>query len=284
MKYAMISQNAGKLPVSKACKALCVRREGYYEWQRGRNSPQSLRDALLTGKIRQVFLESDRIYGARRIHMALRKAGEITSRRRVRRLMDEAGLMSKTKRKFLATTDSRHNLPVSDNLLKQSFCVSQPNTVWVSDFTYVPTGEGWLYLCAVVDLYSRKVVGFAMDKTITRNLAIQALENAFIRRRPKDTLIVHTDRGSQYCSKDFQSFLWQHRALSSMSRKGNPYDNACAESFFKTIKIECIHHSSFKTRHDAIMVISRYIERFYNERRLHSHLGYLSPCEFELAC
>lgn len=282
MKYALI-ESSYNLSCCKACRALGVRREGYYAWRRRKASPRHQQRRRLAGEVQRIFLQSDRIYGARRIAKTLAASGQPVARKTVGRIMQEQSLRPKAYRRYTVTTDSRHCLPIAPNLLQQHFAVSQPNTVWVSDFTYVPTDEGWLYLCTVVDLYSRRVVGYAMDSQITRHLAIQAFNNAFWRRRPDDTLIVHTDRGSQYCSADFQALVWKHRALSSMSRKGNPYDNACAETFFKTIKTECINHHSFKTRKDATVIISHYIELFYNERRLHSSLGYRSPCQFELA-
>jgi transposase InsO family protein len=185
--------------------------------------------------------------------------------------------------KYKATTNSKHSLPVSPNLVRQDFSVAVPNLVWVTDITYVSTGEGWLYLAAVVDLYSRRVVGWATSNKIDRFLAVEALEMAITRRRPKAGLIVHSDRGSVFCSEDFRRKLEIFKCVSSMSRKGNCYDNACAESFFHSIKVEWLQHKHFYTRNQARLAIEEYIELFYNRIRLHSSIGYISPCDFEKA-
>ena len=196
--------------------------------------------------------------------------------------MRENGIYAKTKRKFKATTDSRHNYPVAENLVKQNFSVDGPNKLWVADITYIPTDEGWLYLAAILDLFNRKIVGWAMDKTMTRQLVLKALRQAVGRERPPAGLVHHSDRGSQYASYKYQQALKDHQIVCSMSRKGNCYDNACMESFFSTLKRELIYGRRFRTRAEARQAIFEYIEVFYNRIRLHSALGYLSPVEYEL--
>jgi putative transposase len=196
--------------------------------------------------------------------------------------MRENGIYAKTKRKFKATTDSRHNYPVAENLVKQNFSVDGPNKLWVADITYIPTDEGWLYLAAILDLFNRKIVGWAMDKTMTRQLVLKALRQAVGRERPPAGLVHHSDRGSQYASYKYQQALKDHQIVCSMSRKGNCYDNACMESFFSTLKRELIYGRRFRTRAEARQAIFEYIEVFYNRIRLHSALGYLSPVECEL--
>ena len=210
-----------------------VRRQGYYEWD-ARQETQSVRfrqDAILTAKIKNIFYESKRRYGARKIRQALRRDGWVLSRKRIRRLMQANGLVAITFRRHVNTTDSKHGLAVFPNLLKRDFTAKAVNRVWVSDFTYIRTDEGWLYLCSVLDIASRRVVGWSVSKTIDRHLAIAALENAIENRRPEKGFIFHTDRGSQYASFDFRNAVARYGGLQSMSSPGNPYDNACAESF-----------------------------------------------------
>lgn len=237
-------------------------------------------DRVLTVQIKELFYESDRIYGARKIRALLARKGWEVSRKRVRRLMYAAGLVPVTFRKRVNTTNSRHDLEVFPNLLKQDFRVALPNKAWVSDFTYIPTDEGWLYLCSVMDLYSRSVVGWAVSNTIDRTLAISALKNAVQNRKPERGLIFHSDRGCQYASGDFRNALAELGGIQSMSRTGCPYDNACAESFFKTIKVECLNRRHFPTREAAQRAVGAYI-LFYNRVRIHQYLGYLTPARFE---
>lgn len=282
MKYAMIEKHAGGLSVSKACKLIEVRRQGYYEWRNRRDGQRERQDRALTVKIKDIFYGSDRIYGARKIRAVLRTMGWKVSRKRVRRLMSIEGLVPVTFRRRVNTTDSKHNPDIFPNLLKQDFRVALPNKTWVSDFTYIPTDEGWLYLCSVIDLFNKGVVGWAVSGTIDRNLAVAALENAVKNRKPERGFIFHTDRGCQYASSDFRNAVTKMGGIQSMSRAGTPYDNACAETFFKTIKVECLDRKHFETRkaaEDAVMV---YI-LFYNRRRIHQSLGYLTPTAFEEA-
>jgi len=278
----MIQKHAGKLSVSAACRLLGVRRQGYYEWlNREENHPIRFRqDELLTVKIKNIFYESKRIYGARKIQQLLRAERHYIGRKRIRRLMSQAGLVPITFRRHVTTTDSKHSLPVFPNLLNQGLTAPAANRVWVSDFTYIPTDEGWLYLCSVLDIYSRRVVGWAVSKTIDRHLAIEAFENAVKTRKPEQEFLFHTDRGSQYASADFRNTVAKHGGIQSMSGSGNPYDNAYAESFFRSLKMECVDPSHFSSRKQAADEIALYM-LFYNRIRIHASLGYRSPADFE---
>ena len=257
-----------------------VRRQGYYEYQQRKGSPREIRDRMLTAKIKNIFYEAKRIYGARKIREELRKGGDWVSRKRIRRLMEAAGLVPASWRSSVRTTVADPGAAPFPNLLKQDFKVALPNLTWVSDFTYVPTDEGWLYLCTFVDLFSRRVVGWAVSSTIDRQLAIAALRNAVANRRPGQRLVIHTDRGCQYTSWDFRREVAAIGGIQSMSRSGTPYDNACAETFFKALKIECINRVHFRDRKEAENTIAEYL-LFYNRRRIHQSLGYLSPVDFE---
>lgn len=257
-----------------------MRRQGYYEYLKRKGSRVEIRDRHLTAQIKNIFYASNRIYGARKIIQMLSRQGVYTSRKRVRRLMRSAGLVPVVWRKSTRTTVADPNASVFPNLLQQDFRVGLPNRTWVSDFTYIPTDEGWLYLCAFIDLFSRRVVGWAVSDTIDRHLAIQAFRKAVEARRPDKGLVIHTDRGCQYTSWDFRREAAACGALQSMSRPGSPYDNACAESFFKTIKTECTDRERFRTRSEAADTIASYL-LFYNRSRLHQSLHYLSPASFE---
>lgn len=268
--------------MSHACRALKVRRQGYYEWetrQRDR-TVRERQDEILTAKIKNIFYESMRRYGARKIMRLLRRDGWIVSRKRVRRLMLGSGLVPITYRRHVATTNSRHDLGVFPNLLERKFTAETTNKVWVSDFTYIRTDEGWLYLCSVLDICSRRVVGWAVSRTIDRHLAITSLEKAVKNRRPGRGFIFHADRGCQYASSDFRSAVAHHGGIQSMSGPGNPCDNACAETFFRSLKVECVDASHFATRGQAAEAIGEYM-LFYNRRRIHASLDYRTPVEFE---
>jgi len=230
-----------------------------------------------------IFTKSRNTYGTRRIQRALAKEGLQISRRRIKKLMNEQGLVVKTKKKFKATTDSKHSLPVADNLLDRDFNPMRANQTYAGDITYVPTEEGWLYLAVVIDLYSRQIVGWSMDRTMRAELVNNALLMAIWKRKPARGLLWHTDRGSQYASDSHRALLKEHGIIQSMSRKGNCWDNAVSESFFHTLKTELIHHHKFKTREEAKQAIFEYIEIFYNRVRMHSANDYLSPVEFEQA-
>lgn len=263
------------------CKCLQVSRSSYYEWLKKDESTREKVNKELIKMIKGIFEKSRSSYGPRRIKKELAKQNMICSLRRIGRLMESEGLACKTKRKFKATTDSKHNLPVSPNLLARQFQVSKPDRYWVGDITYIPTEEGWLYLAVVIDLYSRKVIGWSMSNRMTADLVNNAIFMAIWSRKPAKNLIWHTDRGSQYASRSHRNILRQHGIIQSMSRKGNCWDNAVSESFFGTLKTELIHHYKFKTREDAHKIIFEYIEVFYNRIRIHSANDYLSPVEFE---
>ena len=263
------------------CKFMNVSRSGYYEWLTNPGSNKVKEDKELGCKIKEIFEEGRRNYGTRPIKKALHRQNITVSRKRIARLMVEANLVCKTKRKFKVTTDSKHNKPVAPNLLDRKFKVSAANCYWVGDITYVSTEEGWLYLATVIDLFSRKVIGWSMNNNMKADLVNNALLMAIWQRKPKKGLIWHTDRGSQYCSDSHLQIINQHGIIQSMSRKGNCWDNAVAESFFSTIKTEIIFQHKFKTREEAKHAIFEYIEVFYNRVRMHSTNDYLSPVIYE---
>ena len=234
-----------------------------------------------TQQIVKIYKESRKTYGSPRIRRKLSKKGIHCGKKRIERLMREAGIQAIQKRKFKVTTDSKHSLPVAENILNREFDAGSPNMSWVSDITYINTDEGWLYLAAVMDLCSRRIVGYSIQKYLTRDLVIEAMKMAVANRHPGRGLIAHSDRGSQYASSDYQRMLQQHGFICSMSRKGNCWDNSPMESFFKTLKVELIYQRHYKRRSDAKLEIFEYIEVFYNRLRLHSALGYESPADFE---
>lgn len=264
------------------CRVLKLSPSGFYAWLERRPSEREIDDARLIDKIRTIWDASRGSYGVRRIHRQLLNDGESCSRNRVARLMRKCGLKSKRRRKYRVTTDSNHSFAVAENLLEREFFSAGPNQVWASDITYIWTMEGWLYLAAIIDLHSRMVVGWSMSERLERSLVIDALNMAVGRRNPSPGLIHHSDRGSQYASNDYRVALAEHKMLCSMSRKGDCWDNAVAESFFSTLKTELVYNSLFRTRYQARRDIFEYIEVFYNRIRLHSTLGYLSPAQFEL--
>jgi len=263
------------------CQVLNVSRSGYYSWLNRTPSKRKLENEELKIKIAEIYWQSRGTYGSPRIHEKLKKEGYHYNIKRIARLMKELGLKAIQKRKFKVTTDSNHNYPVKENLLKREFDVDTPNKAWVSDITYISTQEGWLYLTVIIDLYSRKVVGWSMNKRMTKQLVIDALIMAVKKRKPSKGLIFHSDRGSQYASHDFQNSLLRYGMKSSMSRKGDCWDNAVAESFFSSLKIELIYHNRYQYRSQARQDIFEYIEVFYNKDRLHSYLDYKSPEEYE---
>ena len=265
------------------CKVLSVSRSAYYAWLKTPESISHKQNKKLLHHIRVVYRQNRGVYGSPRIHRALALQGVSCGRNRVARLMREDGLKAKTKKRYKATTDSKHNFPVAPNLLQRDFLPESPDQVWAGDITYIWTTEGWLYLAVVIDLYSRSVVGEAMDKQMTRQLVINAMTMAIQRRHPSKGLIFHSDRGSQYASRDYQNLLAKHGISSSMSRKGDCWDNAPVESFFGSLKQEMIFFQRYKSRLQARKDIFDYSERFYNRRRLHSTLGYLSPADYEAA-
>jgi len=280
MKYKFIEKYRSSFEVGKMCRALKVSRSGYYRWW---NNPMSRRDKEnkeLVGEIRRIHERSRCTYGSPRIHAELRDRGYSIGRNRVARLMKMNKIRAKTKKKFKVTTHSKHKYPLSPNLLKDIEIV-RPDQAWVSDITYIRTFEGWLYLCIIMDLYSRSIVGWSMEERLTKELVLKSLEMAYRRRASGKGLIFHSDRGSQYASDEFRRSLLQKGIIASMSGKGNCYDNAYAESFIHTIKVEEVYGSSYRTREVAKSRLFEYIEVFYNKIRRHSGLGYLSPYQFE---
>lgn len=258
-----------------------VSRSGYYDWL---NRPQSNRDKenkKLTQMIKEIFIKNRNIYGTRRIVRILANDGIFISRHRIGKLMAKANLKCKTKKKFKVTTDSKHNKPISPNLLNRQFNVTRPDTYWVGDITYIPTKKGWLYLATVIDLYSRQVIGWSMADHMRAKLVNNALTMALFKRKPKKGLIWHTDQGSQYASDSHRSILKDHKIIQSMSKKGDCWDNAVAESFFHTLKTELTNHHKFENQQEAKNTIFEYIEVFYNRIRIHSANNYLAPVEFE---
>jgi len=267
--------------VEKMCEIYQVSRSGYYAWA---NRPKSKREnerAELLKHIEKIFGEFKSRYGAIRICWELSRRGIKTNRKRVAALMKISGLVAKHRRRYKVTTDSSHSHPIAPNILNRDFSVGLPDMTWLSDITYIQTDEGWLYLAATMDLYPRKIVGWSMDRSMTRRLVCNALEMGIKRSNPGKGLLHHSDRGVQYASKDFRKMLEKHGMICSMSRKGDCWDNAPMESFFHTLKTELVNYSRFKTREEAKRAIYEYIEIFYNRKRLHSSLGYLSPEEFE---
>jgi transposase InsO family protein len=281
--FRFVRDHSRRFPVALMCQVLGVSRSGYYAWGHRPESARRRENRRLRAKIRAIHEGSRRTYGSPRVHQALQTQGEACGRHRVARLMREDDLKAKVKKRFKATTDSKHTLPVAPDLLQRDFAPSVPNQVWASDITYIWTGEGWLYLAVTIDLFNRAVVGWSMSHRIDRHLVIDALTMAIKRRGPGPGLIHHSDRGSQYASADFQALLTKYGLRCSMSRKGDCWDNAPVESFFGTLKQELVFHQRYRTRQQARQSLFDYIERFYNCRRLHSKLGYLSPAQFEAA-
>jgi putative transposase len=259
------------------CSALQVSDSGFTSWQRSDGPKKWLSDSALLKRIREIHEETKAAYGSPRIYQELKGLGIPVSKGRVERLMRENGLRGRHKRRFKATTDSKHTLPVAPNRLEQNFVTERPDQTWTADITYIATAEGWLYLAVILDLYTRQIVGWAMRERMTKELVIDALRMAWFRRRPPPGLIHHSDRGSQYCSHDFQKQLAAYGMLASMSRKGNCWDNATSESFFNSLKNERVHGSRYETRDEARADLFDYIEVFYNRSRRHSALGGQSP-------
>jgi transposase InsO family protein len=280
--FRFIDQHKGQWPVRLLCEALEVSPAGYYAWRRRpRSARQGRRDALLV-EVRAIHAEVKARYGSPRIHAELVARGHGCCVNTVARLMREAGIAAKAAKKFrCTTTDSDHDLPVAENLLGRQFDPAAPNEAWVADITYIPTRGGWLYLAAVEDLYSRRVVGWALAEHLGSRLVVDALELAVQRRLPGEGLLAHSDRGSQYASAHYQLLLAKHGITCSMSRKADCWDNAPKESFFASLKKELVHGADFATRAEARAAVVEYIEVFYNNERRHSSLGYVAPAEYE---
>jgi transposase InsO family protein len=283
MRFAFIDAEKASFPVVVQCEVLEVSRSGFYAWRARKPSTRATEDARLAVAIVAAHKASKRRYGSPRIHRALRQRGVRLGKKRVERLMRSAGLVTKQKRRFRRTTDSAHDRPIAPNLLARNFEPPAPNLAWAGDVTYIATGEGWAYLAVLLDLFSRRVVGWAMSATNDTELALAALQRAVERRRVSLVgLVQHTDRGSPYASADYRAALAEHGMIASMSRKADCWDNAVSESFFATLRAELVDDERFPTRGAAETVIGSYIEDFYNLQRLHSHLDYVSPIEFEL--
>jgi len=264
------------------CKIFNVSKSGYYAWNNRRPTPRQAATARLELSIKAAHERTRGTYGPDRLQVELAKVDGITiGRDNLKRIRKKLGLKCKQVKKFKATTNSKHKLPVADNLLEQNFTASRPGEIWVTDITYIPTAEGWLYLAGIRDLFNGEIVGYAMSERMTKDLVCKALFRAVVAKRPTAGLIHHSDRGSQYCSYDYQKLLKQFKMQPSMSRKGNCYDNAPMESFWGTLKNELVHHRNYKTRQEAIRELSEYIEIFYNRQRRQARLGYLSPAAYE---
>jgi len=271
--------------LSRLCQALEVSPSGYYDWHKRRHIPglRAQQDQALGQHIKTIHAQSRATYGSPRVTDQLRKAGHKHGRNRIARLMKEQGLFGRQKRTYrVQTTDSNHDQPIAPNRLAQSSKPTAPNQIWVADITYIRTSEGWLFLAAILDLYSRKIVGWAMSPFIDTSLVLMALNLALERNRPPAQLIFHSDRGVQYASSDYRKALANAGLLPSMSRKANCYDNATMESFWSTLKLELVYRQTFANHLEARSAIFDYIETFYNRQRSHSALGYLSPVDFEL--
>ena len=279
MKYALVDQLRKHYPVQSLCKVLAVSSSGFADWQAGDGPTHWLSDAQLLALIRSVHAEVDGAYGSPRMYRELKARGHPVSKTRIARLMRKHGIRARHKRRYKVTTDSRHTLPVAPNRLDRQFVTRAAECVWTADITYIPTREGWLYLAVVMDLYTRAIVGWAMDEHMTRELVVQALQMARAQRKPQPGLLHHSDRGSQYCSHDYQALLTEYGMQASMSRKGNCWDNAPMESFFNSLKNERVFHRRYLTRAQARQDLFDYIEVFYNRKRRHSSIGYQTPAQ-----
>jgi putative transposase len=283
MRFRFIEDRRVDYPVALMCDVLGVSPAGYYAWRSRPESRRSAADRALVDDIKRVHRDTSGRYGSPRIHVELKAQGRGASRGRIERLMRRHGIraiMARPRR--VRTTDSRHDLPIAPNLLDRSFSTTAPNQVWLADITYIETDQGWLYLAAVMDLYSRRIVGWAMADHLRASLPLAALRMAISAQRPGVGLIHHSDRGVQYASADYRKLMQSAGLRASMSRKGNCYDNAPMESFFHTLKTELVHHRHYATRIEATRDIFAYIEGFYNRTRRHSAIGYISPIEMEL--
>jgi putative transposase len=281
VKYGFIRAHQDQFRVSRMCVVLQVSRNGYYDWRDRPESKRSKENRTALSQIREVHARSREAYGAFKTWQELMARGFQWGRHRIAKLRRLAGIEAKRKRRFRITTQSRAGVVAAKNRLKQRFEAKAVNRVWVGDITFVPTAEGWLYLAVLIDLYSRRVVGWAMSARIDQQLVLDALNMALLQRRVKPGLIHHTDQGRQYSGAAYLAVLKQHGIIASMSRRGNCYDNAVAESFFSSLKNELIHHSSFKTRDEAKTAIFEYVEVFYNRQRRHQSLDYCSPVDYE---
>jgi len=282
VRYAFVEQELSGYPVERACEALGVSVAGYYAWAKRPEAPRTIARRALLVLIMRIFLESGKTYGAPRVYAVLQdKHGYTGSLNRIKRLMHEAGLKAKAKRRFKATTDSKHELPIAPNRLEQDFQAQYPDQIWLSDITYLWTQEGWVYVCCVLDLFTRQIVGWSVKPSMKADIVSDALSMATFRRRPGEGVIFHSDRGSQYAAERVRGWLEERGFIQSMSGRGNCFDNAPMESFWHTLKVERTHGQGYETREQAKQDVFDYIEGWYNGHRIHSALGYRSPREFE---
>ena len=284
MKYGVIHEVAKEYKeysIEKMCRFLQISRSGYYQWCQRDERSRKKKDRQLKEQILAIYIKHKKHYGSPRLHDELHDMGIPCSKKRVERLMQDLGIKARFKRQFRITTNSNHNYPVASNRLNRQFQVDAPNRVWVADITYIRTFEGWLYLAAVMDLFSRKIIGWSMSNTINTNLSVAALKMAINRRKPLKGLLHHSDRGVQYASNDYQDVLKENHIVCSMSRKGNCWDNAPMESFFSTLKAECIEGEIYLSRAQAKREIFEYIEIYYNRKRRHTSIGSMTPENFE---
>ena len=282
MIFSSVKNHSDIWPVRLQCKVLGVSASGYYAWLKRQPSKRAIANQNLLNDIRRIHWDNRKLYGSPRVHAELRKEGQKVGLSRVEKLMRENNLAALSKRRVrVITTDSNHSLPVAPNVLDRNFGALNPNEKWVADITYIKTDEGWLYLATVLDLYSRKIVGWAMRDHMRTELCLAALMMAIQRQRPGPSLIHHSDRGSQYASDDYRQALTDAKMIQSMSRKGNCWDNAPAESFFHTLKTELVHQRHYTNKEEAKSDLFHYIEGYYNTRRIHSAIGYLPPLQME---
>ena len=284
MKYGFIKEQAKDFSITVMCDVLGVSRSGYYCWLIKIPSKRELANQELDAKIKVIYLQNHKRYGSPRITKELKAQGEECSHTRVTRRMKGMNIKAIAKRKFKVTTDSEHSKPVFENVLNRDFNTTGINQKWASDITYIKTDEGWMYLAVIIDLYSRAVIGWSMDKRMKKSLVCGAIMMALFRRNFPSDVIVHSDRGSQYCSNQYRNILKKYDLIGSMSRKGNCWDNAIAESFFHTLKVELVHEHNYQTRENAKLSVFQYIESYYNKRRMHSSLDYSTPYAVECAC
>jgi putative transposase len=280
MKYTVIQQHRSHYAIRMMCRVLSVSSSGYYDWRSRPESARAQRHRQMTEKIRYFHEISRQTYGSPRIRKDLLETGERVSKNTVALLMQRARIVPKTVRRYRVTTDSRKTVP-APNVLDRVFTAKRPNERWVSDITGIPTRAGWLYLAVIIDLHSRAVIGWAMDKRMKSTLVTDALKMALMRRKVRNPLLLHSDQGSQYAAADYRTMLANNGVECSMSRKGNCWDNAVAESFFHTLKSELVHHENYRNRAEAKASIFEYIEVFYNRQRRHSHIGQMAPLAFE---
>lgn len=283
MKYGFIKEHQNEFSIRSQCRYFKVSSSGYYAWLNRQPSARDTQRDRLDQRVSLIFRQHEERYGALRIQRQLQQEyEEWVNLKTIAKSLNRQGFVAKAAKKFKATTNSKHNLPVAPNLLKQDFTAEQPNQKWVGDITYLRTCEGWLYLATVIDLFSRQIIGWSMSERMTAKLTCDALNMALWKRKFPRDVIFHSDRGSQYCSKAYQALMQENHVISSMSAKGDCYDNACAESFFHSLKVEAIQGETLKPREQMRQTVFEYIECYYNRTRMHSTNGYKSPVEYEV--